>query len=411
MKIAVANWSSRRAGGVESYLAEVVPQLMSRGHQIALVSEIDEPSARESIVPPGVALDLCVRRHGREALLTSLREWNPDVVFTHQLHDLELERALGSVAPAVAFGHAYYGTCISGSKTHRLPSVHPCSRQLGPGCLVHFYPNRCGGLNPLTTAKLYREQTARRELMRSKFAVVTFSEHMAQEYGRHGMRATRVWRSLPDDPAVSVPGPSAERRAPSSDEPWQLMFLGRFDYLKGVDVLLDAVAILATRRQHRIVVSLVGDGGERERIASRALSIEAAHPHVSLELPGWLSGAELEREWARAHALIVPSVWPEPFGLVGIEAGRRGLPVVAFGVGAIPEWLDDGVNGVMVELRGRSAENLSRGVERIFSDENAWRTMSAAGRRLSGRFSMANHLAPLEEVLEHAARSRPGVLR
>ena len=42
---------------------------------------------------------------------------------------------------------------------------------------------------------------------------------------------------------------------------------------------------------------------------------------------------------------MVPSIWPEPFGQVGPEAGLYGVPAAAFAVGGTPSWLTDGVNG------------------------------------------------------------------
>ena len=53
------------------------------------------------------------------------------------------------------------------------------------------------------------------------------------------------------------------------------------------------------------------------------------------------------RSSPRADLLVVPSLWPEPFGLVGLEAARHRLPVAAFAVGGIPDWLRPGVNGYL----------------------------------------------------------------
>ena len=57
--------------------------------------------------------------------------------------------------------------------------------------------------------------------------------------------------------------------------------------------------------------------------------------------------------------VVMPSLWPEPFGLVGLEANRRGVPVVAFATGGIPEWLHDGVNGCLAPGDPPTADGLA----------------------------------------------------
>lgn len=397
MRIAVANWSRRRVGGVETYLSEVIPALQRAGHVIAYISELDEPLDREPIASGGLDLDVCAQSIGTARATEVLAAWKPDVIYLHQMQDLVLERRLAECAPVVAFAHAYFGTCISGTKTHRLPSVHPCTRTLGPGCLVRYYPNRCGGLNPFTMMQLYRQQTLRLEQMREYFRVVTFSEHMAQEYARHGIQASRLWRdrtSGMEEAPLLPPGPG---------EPWRLMFLGRFESLKGIDVLLSAVSILSKESGRAVSLTLVGDGSDRARIEQDAAEITGGPGDVSIEFAGWLTGDALEREWERAHVLVMPSIWPEPFGLAGIEAGRRRLPVAAFSVGAIPEWLVDGVNGVMADLRGNSARNFAEALNRLMSDSALYSRMSSEAPRMAARFSLENHIDPLTEVLGLAA--------
>ena len=66
---------------------------------------------------------------------------------------------------------------------------------------------------------------------------------------------------------------------------------------------------------------------------------------ISVEFAGWLHQDALTLRLASTDVVVMPSLWPEPFGLVGPEANRHGVPVVAFATGGIPEWLHDGVNG------------------------------------------------------------------
>ena len=95
---------------------------------------------------------------------------------------------------------------------------------------------------------------------------------------------------------------------------------------------------------------LSGDGSRRSRLAARATALMGQQSKLRVEMTPWLSEAAADA-LDRADLLLVPSLWPEPFGMVGVEAARRGVPSVAFAVGGIPEWLIDGATGTLVPPR------------------------------------------------------------
>ncbi|MCR6679845.1 glycosyltransferase, partial [Escherichia marmotae] len=64
---------------------------------------------------------------------------------------------------------------------------------------------------------------------------------------------------------------------------------------------------------------------------------------MEFEFTGWLAQNQLAALMKSSDLLVVPSLWPEPFGSVGPAAGRHGLPAAAFAVGGIPQWLAEGV--------------------------------------------------------------------
>ena len=68
---------------------------------------------------------------------------------------------------------------------------------------------------------------------------------------------------------------------------------------------------------------------------------------MAIEFVGWVNAQQADVLLTDCDVLVLPSLWPEPFGLVGSEAARHGVPVVAFAVGGITEWLTDGVNGYL----------------------------------------------------------------
>src|SRR6185436_2822112 len=92
---------------------------------------------------------------------------------------------------------------------------------------------------------------------------------------------------------------------------------------------------------------MAGDGPQR---AEWRRLVESER--VAAEFPGWLNATSRLAALAQASVLAVPSVWPEPFGLVGLEAAARGGPAVAFDTGGIRQWLQHEVSGLLVPPAG-----------------------------------------------------------
>jgi glycosyltransferase involved in cell wall biosynthesis len=120
----------------------------------------------------------------------------------------------------------------------------------------------------------------------------------------------------------------------------RIAFLGRLETFKGPDVAVRAIAVM--RREHGLVarLTLAGSGPVSDR---RRLEDLARAEGVSdlVDLPGALDRAGVEDLLSRVQALVVPSVWEEPFGMVAIEGAAAGVPVVASDVGGISEGLHD----------------------------------------------------------------------
>jgi glycosyltransferase involved in cell wall biosynthesis len=106
--------------------------------------------------------------------------------------------------------------------------------------------------------------------------------------------------------------------------------------------------------------------------------------------------------FGRARLLVVPSVWPEPFGLVGLEAAACGVPAVAFDVGGIGEWLTDGVNGRMVAAGDTAA--MGDAIASLLSDRARRMRFADGARAAATRLSPEAHFSRLEAVLDRARR-------
>ena len=170
----------------------------------------------------------------------------------------------------------------------------------------------------------------------------------------------RLFRSAKDIPVVSI---SNSQRKPFPTMNWQgtvyhglpldlyrpgegnggyLAFLGRICPEKRVDRAIR----IAERVNMKLKIAAKIDAVDREYVEKEVGSL-LEHPLV--EFIGECGGTEKEKFLGDAYALLFPIDWPEPFGLVMIEAMACGTPVIAYRAGSVPEIIDPSVTGFVID--------------------------------------------------------------
>jgi glycosyltransferase involved in cell wall biosynthesis len=162
--------------------------------------------------------------------------------------------------------------------------------------------------------------------------------------------------------------------------------------LKGGDVLIAAVDTAQRRLGRRVHLVMAGDGPKRSEWETLARRL-----NVAATFPGWVNGGDRHSWLARASVVALPSTWPEPFGLVGLEAAAAGVATIAFDVGGISDWLRDGVNGVAVPTPP-SAGAFGAALASVLSNPSRLTALRAGARRLAGEMTLASHLDRLEAI-------------
>ena len=159
-----------------------------------------------------------------------------------------------------------------------------------------------------------------------------------------------------------------------------LCFVGRMAPEKGI---VEAIEIaLATGRPLRIAAKAGPMPAERDYLNAVFLpAVKAAGP--SVEYLGELEQGERDLLVAESYASLMPGSWPEPFGLVAIEALACGTPVIARRVGALPEIIRDGVDGFF----GDDIEQLAFQVDRVDDLDRAAIRASVLDRFSAGRMT------------------------
>jgi glycogen(starch) synthase len=187
-------------------------------------------------------------------------------------------------------------------------------------------------------------------------------------------------------------------------EPPVLLCLGRLAAEKGFDVALRALSQLDGRwRDVRMIIT--GDGEERSRL--EALSRELGQAK-RVHFTGGIANQDVAATLNKATLVLVPSRWQEPFPIICLEAGLMARPVVASRVGGIPELVEHGETGLLVEPE--KPEAVACGIEALLDNHDRMRAMGArAKRRVMERFAFEAYVAKhLEWYSAAAGAPAPG---
>ncbi len=171
------------------------------------------------------------------------------------------------------------------------------------------------------------------------------------------------------------------------------LYFGRLSYEKGVDTLIDAVAGISMPGAR---LRIVGEGP-----ASEDLERLAREKGGNIEFMGFRSGGELREILEGAQFIVVPSRWYENLPFSVMEAMASGKPVVATGIGGIPEMVEDGVNGFLFPL---GDVNRLRGyLEKLIADPGLRKEMGLRGREKAEQlYDRRGHYDKIMEVYGEA---------
>jgi glycosyltransferase involved in cell wall biosynthesis len=230
-----------------------------------------------------------------------------------------------------------------------------------------------------------------------RFFVAT-SDFMAQHLSDLGISPEKIriikigsfFRERREQFSRPAPNPSAVNNAPL-----RIGIAGQISPHKGYDYLLEAAAILQERRKN-FVIRAFGSGNE-----DYLQDLKARVVAVGLEKKWDWRGYETDRDriYREFDVLVVPSCFPEPFGMVAVEASAYGLPVIATRCGGLPEIVRDGETGWLVEPRN-SEQLADRICWFIDHPEERRHFGNAARTRAFEVFALETTLAEFKELFD-----------
>jgi D-inositol-3-phosphate glycosyltransferase len=179
-----------------------------------------------------------------------------------------------------------------------------------------------------------------------------------------------------------------------------LLFVGRLERLKGVEIAIRALALLRDRRHDDVRLLVLGqdsrEGDESEMDRLKAVASEAG-VRERIDFVGSVAHHELPYFYAAADVCVMPS-YSESFGLVGLEAQACGCPVVASDVSGLRSVVRDEVTGYLVQ--GYDPAAYAERIGRLLANGELAQQMGRRGRLLAQRYSWSRTADRIEELFE-----------
>ena len=381
MRILFVNTTGGFFGGVEQSIVLAARGLGTRGHHCSFVS---------------------ANRSG-----TSLKEFDKNFAAVWNLKNISLEQVIKIDKPEVIYVHKFdhidqIFRAAKGLRIVRMfhdhdiycPRRHKyyfhnhkiCTRKAGLICYADlaFLERGSHGLHLTSVAKKLRELRRNRKLE----TCIAGSRYTRQELIRNGFNPETV-KILAPSVAPStlpfVPYPLDK----------SLLFVGQLIRGKGVDTLLYAFSLLKKKIHEDIQLHIVGTGNDAASLESLACELNVdkeTHFH------GWINHDKITDFYDKASLVVVPSRWPEPFGMIGLAAMLRKRPVAATNAGGISDWLADGETGYLSPPD--NPEKLAENIERLLTDSKKCKSFGENGyKRAVKLFSYDAYIQTLEKIL------------
>ena len=180
-----------------------------------------------------------------------------------------------------------------------------------------------------------------------------------------------------------------------------VLFVGRLEPLKGLELLIDAVAALEQSAPELVVVG--GDAHAAAYMATLRARAEARGLGARTRFVGAAPQEQLPAYYSAADVCVVPSYY-ESFGLVALEAMACGTPVLAARVGGLTSIIQDGVNGYL--LPWRCPEAFAAKIDLVLTDEALRRSLGVAARKRAQRFRWSVVTAELDALYRRVIEER-----
>lgn len=304
------------------------------------------------------------------------------------IHDPEMLMEVTEECPAIFTMHNHCSYCPSGTK-YLANRGKVCDRMMNPlGCSWGHLIDSCGSRRPQKLLfNFLNTYHFIQTLKKLKIPVIANSDYVRGQIISAGVAAERV---------VTLRCGVKPPRHPTTALNWathknqRILFVGRIVPDKGVEWLIKALQHTNTN----IHLDIAGDGWSKSSMEKLASAMGLSN---RITWHGWCNDQHLEALYQQCFAVVFPSLWPEPAGLVTLEAYSHYRPIIASAVGGIPEHVKHGETGILV--RANHVQELATAINELATNYSQSRLMGERGEAwYQEEFTIDIHLQRLLEI-------------
>lgn len=376
MKILWINEKADFVGGCESYVANTAALLANEGVENILLYSVEgwtEPSFVKNFEQSFPLVEP----------LRQIKEIEPDIIYVHRLTDKKFMREiLQSDIPVVIFYHDHQLFCLREHK-YKTISHKTCTKPIGARCYPCLgFVNKIDKF-PKLKFRTHFALSLQQRWHKKAQAFVVASQYMKEHLIAHGYDPSKIIIA----PLYSV---AYLDKSPQFPQNGKLLFVGQILRGKGIEVLLKAMIRLPVE----ISCTFCGGGHQLHKFNKMAKNLGLAD---RVNFVGRVESVKLEKLYAEAEMVIVPSITPETFGLVGLEAMSFAKPVVAANVGGISMWLQHNENGLL--FSSGNSEELAQAIIKLHKEPELRENMGKKGQKiLQEKFRPQQHLQKIIQL-------------
>jgi len=293
--------------------------------------------------------------------------------------------------PVVQYLHNYRLGCVNGLF---LNHGQPCQRCMS-GNFLPALTTACWHESHLQSGVMGAVTSMARgtDLFRKVGRWIAVSEAQKREHVAMGIPEERInviphFYEIREDP-------------PDYPQNGDVLFVGRLSKEKGVDRLLEAWTHLQDLGR---TLRIVGEGPEGDALKKLAVDLGLRN----VRFMGFLEQDEMREVWENAACSVVSSIWKEPFGMVVLESWAKARPVVAHRIGALPELVSEGSEGLLVSPE--SPEELASSLRILLGNPEKSAGMGRSGfRKVRDHYSKSlwqERIAPVFGMVSGIGRSQ-----